>query len=248
MPSASGLPRRRNLFRCERDSSLAIWQPYSSVLPPPISPFSFPIREHRHPIFRDAPRARRSVSASQLSLHFHRKTATARYLISCAQRFKLLLLPLCFVLAQSRAASPATASIRRVPAAIASSFTIRNAPDLACRSHVRAAAKFHRITIQLVRRSADLHHANGVAVFLAEELLMSLRFFASAYGISVHETGAFSRLSHSPIFPRRAFAAESAPRSKNRTSICPARHNFLFAPRRDETSSCNAQCNKCVTV
>ena len=42
--------------------------------------------------------------------------------------------------AHSLAALPATASILRIPAAIASSRTIRNASDLARRANVRAAA------------------------------------------------------------------------------------------------------------
>ncbi len=42
--------------------------------------------------------------------------------------------------------------------------------DLAGRAHVRAAAEFHRVTVQFVRRAADLHHAHEVAVFVAEEL------------------------------------------------------------------------------
>src|SRR5215472_9402907 len=43
-------------------------------------------------------------------------------------------------------------------------------PDLACRSYVCAAAELHGITVKLARRSADLKHANCVAVFLAEKL------------------------------------------------------------------------------
>src|SRR5262249_25708268 len=50
-------------------------------------------------------------------------------------------------------------------------------PDLARRSHVRAAAELHRITIQLARRSADLQDANCVAVFLAEKLNNVLPLF-----------------------------------------------------------------------
>ena len=42
--------------------------------------------------------------------------------------------------------------------------------DLARRARVRAAAKFHRITIQLPCAAADLDDADGVAVFVAEEL------------------------------------------------------------------------------
>ena len=38
-------------------------------------------------------------------------------------------------------------------------------------ANVRAAAQFHRVTVQFVRRTADLHDANDVAVFVAEELL-----------------------------------------------------------------------------
>src|SRR5207248_6274667 len=43
-------------------------------------------------------------------------------------------------------------------------------PDFAGRTHVRAAAEFHRVTIERARRSADLQHAYGVTVFLAEKL------------------------------------------------------------------------------
>ena len=42
--------------------------------------------------------------------------------------------------------------------------------DLARRARVRAAAKFHRITIQLPCLAADLDDADDVAVFVAEEL------------------------------------------------------------------------------
>ena len=42
--------------------------------------------------------------------------------------------------------------------------------DLARRARVRAAAKFHRIAVQLAPLAADLQHADGVAVFLAEKL------------------------------------------------------------------------------
>ena len=42
--------------------------------------------------------------------------------------------------------------------------------DLAGRARVRAAAQFHRVTVELVRRAADLDDADGVAVFVAEEL------------------------------------------------------------------------------
>src|SRR5207253_9813055 len=40
-------------------------QPGFSVLPPQLWPSSSPIREHRHPLFPDAPCARRSVSTFQ---------------------------------------------------------------------------------------------------------------------------------------------------------------------------------------
>ncbi len=43
-------------------------------------------------------------------------------------------------------------------------------PDLARRSDVGAAAELHRITVKRARRSADLQHANRVAVFLPEKL------------------------------------------------------------------------------
>jgi hypothetical protein len=38
------------------------------------------------------------------------------------------------------------------------------------RAHVRAAAEFHRVTVQGARRAPDLHHAHRVPVFVAEEL------------------------------------------------------------------------------
>ena len=49
--------------------------------------------------------------------------------------------------------------------------------NLARRARVRAAAKFHRITVQLAPLTADLQHADGVAVFLAEELHHVLALF-----------------------------------------------------------------------
>ena len=42
--------------------------------------------------------------------------------------------------------------------------------DLARRACVRAAAQFHRITVQLAPLPADLQDADGVAVFFAEKL------------------------------------------------------------------------------
>src|SRR2546425_7366081 len=42
--------------------------------------------------------------------------------------------------------------------------------DLACRSHVRAAAEFHRVSVERVRCAANLQNTDSVAVFLAEKL------------------------------------------------------------------------------
>ena len=132
------LRRRRNF--CQHAIALDRWrfgQPCSSGLPPQISRSSFPIHEHRHPLFRDAPRARRFVSAIRLSLHHLGKPAAQRCLTSFAQASQTSpAVARLLDFAHSRAASPATASMRRVPAAIASSFTIRNGPispvDLTC--------------------------------------------------------------------------------------------------------------------
>src|SRR5450432_3250436 len=43
-------------------------------------------------------------------------------------------------------------------------------PDIAGRADVRAAAKLHGVSVESVRRAADLHDAYAVAVFVAEEL------------------------------------------------------------------------------
>src|SRR5258708_36893320 len=80
------LPRRRNLF--QHAIALVRWRferPCSSVLPRPISLFSFPTRELRHLLFRAAPRARRFVSTFRLSLHHLGKPAAARCLVSYAR-------------------------------------------------------------------------------------------------------------------------------------------------------------------
>src|SRR5262249_37333587 len=80
------LPRRRNFFRhAIAPVRSRFEQLCSSLLPPQISPFSFPIHEHRHPLFRDAPRARRFVSAFQLSPSHLGQSAAQRCLISCAR-------------------------------------------------------------------------------------------------------------------------------------------------------------------
>src|SRR5438046_707790 len=44
-------------------------------------------------------------------------------------------------------------------------------PDLSCCAHMRAATKFHRITIERFRFAANLQKAYGIAVFFAKELL-----------------------------------------------------------------------------
>src|SRR5207302_2544728 len=43
--------------------------------------------------------------------------------------------------------------------------------DLTCRFYVSAAAKLHRVAIQFLRLTADLHDANEITVFLSKELL-----------------------------------------------------------------------------
>ena len=60
--------------------------------------------------------------------------------------------------------------MRRMPAAIALSAEDPERTDVARRAHVGAAAEFHRVAVQLVRLAADLHDADEVAVFVAEEL------------------------------------------------------------------------------
>src|SRR4029077_5637089 len=60
----------------------------SSGLPPQLSRSSFPIHEPRHPLFPDAPRARRFVSTFRLSLHQLEEPVAARGLISCAPAFQ----------------------------------------------------------------------------------------------------------------------------------------------------------------
>ena len=54
--------------------------------------------------------------------------------------------------------------------------------DLAGRARVRAAAKFHRITVQLPCPTADLDDTDGVAVFVAEELPYVLARFHAGVG------------------------------------------------------------------
>ena len=70
--------------------------------------------------------------------------------------------------------------MRRMPAAIALSPTMRKKPISPVAAHVRAAAEFHGVTVQLVGVAADLHHADDVAVFVAEELHDVGPLFASA--------------------------------------------------------------------
>src|SRR5204862_4311152 len=80
------LPPRRNFF--QHAIAPLRWrfeQPCPSVLPPQISPFSFPIREPPHPLFQYAPRARRFVSAFRLSPHHPGKPVAARYLVPFAR-------------------------------------------------------------------------------------------------------------------------------------------------------------------
>src|SRR4051812_10284933 len=80
------LPQRRNFVQhAIAQTHSRFGPPCSSVLPPQISPFSFPTRERPHPLFRDAPRARRFVSAFRPLLHHFRKPAAQRCLVSCVR-------------------------------------------------------------------------------------------------------------------------------------------------------------------
>ena len=58
-------------------------------------------------------------------------------------------------------------------------------PDLAGRPGVRAAAQFHRVAIECIGLSANLHHTNRVAVFVAEEL----QYVIAAGDVAVRRLG-----------------------------------------------------------
>ena len=86
------------------------------------------------------------------------------------ERFKLLLLSRGFLLRPR--ARCVTSDCFNAPRSRSDGFFFHDTerPDLACGSHVRAAAELHRITVKRARRSADLQHANRIAVFLSEKL------------------------------------------------------------------------------
>ena len=67
--------------------------------------------------------------------------------------------------------------------------------DLAGRARVRAAAEFHRIAIELIRRRPPICTTRTVSPYLSPKNCMtSARDFTSAYGTSVQVTAAFSTM------------------------------------------------------
>ena len=85
--------------------------------------------------------------------------------------------------------------MRRTPAAIAAFARDCERGRFASSACVRAGAKLHRIAVQRFRLPADLHHADSVAVFVAEKLHdVAPRRALQHRAIPIHDTGEFSRM------------------------------------------------------
>src|SRR5207249_10119095 len=65
-----------------------LWQRDSAAALRPLWRSSFPTRERRHPVFRDAPREHRSVSTLQRSQLYFQKRAAPECQVSCAPRLQ----------------------------------------------------------------------------------------------------------------------------------------------------------------
>ena len=110
------------------------------------------------------------------------------------QRFKLLLLPggVLFRPSARRVAGnrfdPANSGRDR--------FLLYNSERayFVCQSHLSPAAQLHRITVERARRPPICRTRTVSPYFSPKNWMMSVRFLTSAYGISVHETAAFSAI------------------------------------------------------